>query len=260
MNAEKRQQAIIDAVAREGRVSVVDLAADHGVTVETIRRDLAVLDRVGALRKVHGGAVAATTLALPETAVAEREHLAAPAKQAIAARALTALLDSATLTRGSTLILDAGTSVGALARILPEGLDLTVLTSSVLTAARLAGRAGVTVRVLGGEVRGITQAAVGPEALSALGRLRVDLAVMGTNGLSAEHGLSTPDPDEAAVKTAMVRAARRVVVLADATKIGQEHLVSFADLTDVDLLVTDAAPATALSHRLTDTGTEVLTA
>ena len=83
---------------------------------------------------------------------------------------------------------------------------------------------------------------------------------MGTNGLSAEHGLSTPDPDEAAVKTAMVRAARRVVVLADATKIGQEHLVSFADLTNVDLLVTDAAPATALSHRLTDTGTEVLTA
>ena len=259
MNAEKRQQAIIDAVARQGRVSVVGLAADHGVTVETIRRDLAVLDRVGALRKVHGGAVAAT-LALPETAVAEREHLAAPAKQAIAARALAALLDSATLSRGSTLILDAGTSVGALARILPEDLGLTVLTSSVLTAARLAGRAGVTVRVLGGEVRGITQAAVGPEALSALGRLRVDLAVMGTNGLSAEHGLSTPDPDEAAVKTAMVRAARRVVVLADATKIGQEHLVSFADLTDVDLLVTDAVPATALSHRLTDSGTEVLTA
>ena len=259
MNAEKRQQAIIDAVARQGRVSVVGLAADHGVTVETIRRDLAVLDRVGALRKVHGGAVAAT-LALPETAVAEREHLAAPAKQAIAARALAALLDSATLSRGSTLILDAGTSVGALARILPEDLGLTVLTSSVLTAARLAGRAGVTVRVLGGEVRGITQAAVGPEALAALAATRVDVAVIGTNGLTSEHGLSTPDPDEAAVKRAMIGAARRVVALADATKLGQEHLVSFADLTDVDLLVTDAVPATALSHRLTDSGTEVLTA
>ena len=164
------------------------------------------------------------------------------------------------LASGSTLILDAGTSVGALARILPEDLSLTVITSSVLTAARLAGRDGLTVRVLGGEVRGITQAAVGPEALATLACVRVDLAVLGTNGLSAEHGLSTPDPDEAAVKTAMVRAARRVVVLADATKTGQEHLVSFADLADTDLLVTDAPPPTALSRRLTDCATEVLVA
>ncbi|QPL05175.1 MULTISPECIES: DeoR/GlpR family DNA-binding transcription regulator [Actinomyces] len=260
MNAEQRQQAITDAVVRDGRVTVVNLAADHGVTVETIRRDLAALDRVGALRKVHGGAVAATRLALPETAVTEREHLAAPAKRAIAAAALSSLLDGGLLAAGATLILDAGTSVGALARILPEGLDLTVVTSSVLTAARLAGRRGLTVRVLGGEVRGITQAAVGPEALAALSRLRVDLAVLGTNGLSADHGLSTPDPDEAAVKTAMVRAARRVVVLADATKTGQEHLVSFADLSDVDLLVTDIPPTTALSTCLTGSGTEVLVA
>ncbi|MCL3789484.1 DeoR/GlpR family DNA-binding transcription regulator, partial [Actinomyces sp. 187325] len=247
MGAEQRHQAIIDAVARDGRVAVVDLAADHGVTVETIRRDLTALDRAGALRKVHGGAIAATSLTLPETAVAEREHHAAPAKQAIASAALTALLDRGLLPSDTTLILDAGTSVGALARILPEGLALTVITSSVLTAARLAGRDGLTVRVLGGQVRGITQAAVGPEALAALTPLRVDLAILGTNGLTAEHGLSTPDPDEAAVKTAMVRAARRVVVLADATKTGQEHLVSFADLSDVDLLVTDAPPATALT-------------
>lgn len=260
MAAEQRHQAIIDAIARDGRVAVVDLAAHHGVTVETIRRDLAALDRAGALRKIHGGAVAATSLALPETAVSEREHLAAHAKQAIAAATLAALRDRGALSAGTTLILDAGTSVGAFARILPEDLDLTVITDSVLTAARLAGKAGVTVRVLGGEVRGITQAAVGPEALAALSSLRVDLAIMGTNGLTAEHGLSTPDPDEAAVKVAMVRAARRVVLLADATKTGQEHLVSFADLSDVDLLVTDAPPGTALSHRLADSGTEVLVA
>ena len=80
------------------------------------------------------------------------------------------------------------------------------------------------------------------------------------NGLSAHHGLSTPDPDEATVKRAMVRSARRVVALADASKIGQEHLVSFARLDEVDLLVTDVEPPHDLTAQLTITGTEVLVA
>ena len=117
----------------------------------------------------------------------------------------------------------------------------------------------MSVRILGGQVRGITQAAVGPEALAALAVTRVDVAVMGTNGLTVEHGLSTPDPDEAAVKRAMIRAAKHVVVLADATKVGQEHLVSFADLADIDLLVTDSPPPTSIAAHLATLGTEVIT-
>ena len=145
MNAEERQQAIVDAVARDGRVTVSDLAVDFEVTVETVRRDLTALDRRGALRKVHGGAVAATVRATPETDVAERELVGSAAKRAIALAALPRL----PLRRGSTLLLDAGTTVGALARHLPRGLDLTVLTDSVLTAAHLAGRDDLTVRILG---------------------------------------------------------------------------------------------------------------
>ncbi len=194
--------------------------------------------------------------AAPETGVAERELTAAPAKAAIAAVALEAL----DLRGGMSLLLDAGTTTAALARLLPTGADLRVVTNSVLIASVLAARQGTTLRVLGGQVRGITQAAVGPEALEALARLRVDVAVLGTNGISADHGLSTPDPDEAAVKRAMVRAGRRVIALADAAKIGQEHLVSFADTADIDLLVTNASLPEALAAQLADTGTEVRTA
>ena len=255
MNVEQRQRSIVDAVARDGRVSVTELAARYDVTVETVRRDLTALDRLGSLRKVHGGAVPATVPALPETGVAERERVGSDAKQTIARAALPHL----GLRRGSTVLLDAGTTVGALARRLPGGLGLTVITDSVLTAALLAGRDDVTVRVLGGQVRGITQAAVGPEALAALAATRVDVAVIGTNGLTSEHGLSTPDPDEAAVKRAMIGAARRVVALADATKLGQEHLVSFADLADVDLLVTDSPPPASIAAHLATLGTEVIT-
>lgn len=256
MNAQARQHAIVAAVERDGRAAVTDLARAHGVTVETIRRDLAALDRAGALRKVHGGAVPAPALAIPETGVVEREASRSAAKDRIAARAVAAL----DLPRGATILLDAGTTTGALAQHLPEGLGLTIITDSVLIAAGLAARDDLTVRVLGGLVRGLTQAAVGPEALDVLSHLRADVAVLGTNGLSAQHGLSTPDADEAAVKRAMTAAGRRVVVLADATKIGQEHLVSFADTDDVDLLVTDAPVPAPLSTHLTDTGTEVLVA
>ena len=255
MNAEERQQAIVDAVARDGRVTVSDLAVDFEVTVETVRRDLTALDRRGALRKVHGGAVAATVRATPETDVAERELVGSAAKRAIALAALPRL----PLRRGSTLLLDSGTTVGALARHLPRGLDLTVLTDSVLTAAHLAGRDDLTVRILGGQVRGLTQAAVGPEALATLASIRVDVAVMGTNGLTAEHGLSTPDPDEAAVKRSMIHAAGHVAVLTDAAKIGQEHLISFADLDDVDLLVTDSPLPAPIASLLATAETEVVT-
>lgn len=256
MAAQHRQQQILSQLRAQGRVQVNDLAELFHVAPETIRRDLTALDRSGVLRKVHGGAVPASALALPETGVSHREQLHTAAKQAIAHAALRRL----DLARGSTLLLDAGTTTGALARILPRSAGLTVITNSVLTAALLASRGDLTVRILGGQVRGLTQAAVGPEALEALALLRVDVAVLGTNGLSAHHGLSTPDADEATVKRAMVRAARRVVALADASKIGQEHMVSFARLDDVDLLVTDAEPPHDLTDQLTTTATEVLVA
>ena len=144
--------------------------------------------------------------------------------------------------------------------VLPADRGLTIITNSVLTAASLAAAGHTRVRILGGQLRGLTQAAVGPEALETLSALRVDVALLGANGVSAAHGMSTPDPDEATVKRAMVRSARQVVALVDSTKIGQEHLVSFASLDDIDLLVTDVELPPALIDQLTTTETEVLVA
>ena len=237
MRIEDRHRQIVEQVRGAGRVLVTELAEHFDVTPETIRRDLTALDRNGALRKVHGGAIPAP--ALPETGAA-----------------LARLAPGS----GTTLLIDAGTTTGSLARLLPSDSDLTVITNSVLTAACLAGAGRTRVRILGGQLRGLTQAAVGPEAVEALSTLRVDVAVLGANGLSAAHGLSTPDPDEATVKRAMVRSARQVVALVDSTKIGQEHLVSFASLDDIDLLVTDVELPPALIDQLTAAETEVLVA
>ena len=254
MRIEDRHSRIVEQVRGAGRVLVTELAERFDVTPETIRRDLTALDRCGSLRKVHGGAIPAP--ALPETGVTQREQVNTSAKQAIARAALEWLGPEP----GTTLLVDAGTTTGAFARLLPTESNLTIITNSVLTAASLAAAGQTRVRILGGQLRGLTQAAVGPEAVEALSTLRVDVAVLGANGLSAAHGLSTPDPDEATVKRAMVRSARQVVALVDSSKIGQEHLVSFASLDDVDLLVTDVELPPALTEQLATTETEVLVA
>ena len=254
MRIEDRHNRIVEQVRGAGRVLVAELAERFDVTPETIRRDLTALDRCGALRKVHGGAIPAS--ALPETGVAQREQVNTSAKQSIARAALEWLGPEP----GTTVLVDAGTTTGALARLLPTDRELTIITNSVLTAASLAAVGHTRVRILGGQLRGLTQAAVGSEAVEALSALRVDVALLGANGVSAAHGLSTPDPDEATVKRAMVRSARQVVALVDSTKIGQEHLVSFASLADVDLLVTDVELPPALTEQLATTETEVLVA
>src|SRR4029079_1171310 len=233
--AEERQQAIADLVAQRGRLSVNALAAEYAVTTETVRRDLSVLERAGILRRVHGGAVPAAALTALEARVGERDLAHADEKDRIAKRALDLLPAS-----GGSVILDAGTTTARLAMMLPRDLQLTVVTNAVPIAGRLAGSPSVDLHLLPGRVRPTTHAAVGEETVEALGRLRADVAFIGTNGLSATHGLSTPDHAEAAAKRAMVAGAHQVVVLVDSSKIGQEHMVRFARLNDIDVVVTDA--------------------
>jgi DeoR family transcriptional regulator, fructose operon transcriptional repressor len=218
---EERQHAIATLVADRGRVSVAAVAEQFGVTTETVRRDLAVLERAGMLRRVHGGAVPAGALALAEPGLGERHGTRAEQKRKIAAAALDLLPG----TDGS-LILDGGTTTAALAELLPGDRRLLAVTQSVPIAARLSATHGITLHLVGGRVRAVTQCAVGETAVRTLADLR--------------HGFTTPDEAEASVKRAIIRAAQRVVVLADSSKLGREHLMRFAGLEEVDVLVTDA--------------------
>lgn len=233
MNAEERRQQIVDEVRRRGRVSVSRMADVHDVTPETVRRDLVELEQRGELRRIHGGAVASERTRL-EPAVDERAgHLAAE-KGRIAAAALAHLPDE-----GGTVLLDAGTTTGALVERFPTDRQLTVVTNAVPHALRLAVLPLVTVIVVGGRLRPRTLANVDDLAVATLRNLRADVAFVATNGLSG-RGCSTPDPAEAAVKRALVAAADRVVLLADRSKLGSEHFVRFAELGDLDVVITDS--------------------
>ncbi|MGD9622724.1 MAG: DeoR/GlpR family DNA-binding transcription regulator [Mycolicibacterium sp.] len=255
MYPEERQQAIASLVSAKGRASVAELAQAYNVTTETVRRDLAVLDKAGIVRRVHGGAVPARALHLIETEVSERDVTRSEQKDAIAAAAAEFFPPG-----GATVLLDAGTTTTRIAAQIPTDRPLLVVTNSVPIAARLAAVPSVSLHLLGGRVRGVTQAAVGDQALSVLNTLRVDIAFIGTNALSVRHGLSTPDGEEAAVKRAMVRAANYVVVAADSTKVGREDFISFAPVTSVDTLITDPEISPADRGVLSEQGIEIICA
>ncbi len=233
MQAEDRRQLIAEELRRKGRVSVSRLASVYDVTPETVRRDLVELEQRGALRRIHGGALAHERIQV-EPAVSERAGLMAAEKDRIAAAALQFLPGAE-----GTVLIDAGTTTGALVERLPADLRLTVVTNALPLAMRLTPLPLVTVVLIGGRVRHRTLASVDDFAVRMLKDLRVDVAFMATNGVT-ERGCSTPDGPEAAVKRAMVEAADRPVLLADHTKFGQEHFVRFAEVEDFDAVITDA--------------------
>jgi DeoR family fructose operon transcriptional repressor len=232
MYAEERQQEILQQARSLGRVDVAALADELMVTAETIRRDLTTLERAGVLRRVHGGAIPVERIGF-EPALAARDSVLTGEKERIAKAAL------AELPAEGAIILDAGTTTSRLAQALPADRELTVVVNSPAIAAILGPRPNLTVLMLGGRVRGKTLATVDDWALRPLADMYVDIAFLGTNGCSVERGLTTPDPAEAAVKRAMIGAARRAILLADHTKIGNDYLARFGSLSDLDLLITD---------------------
>jgi DeoR family transcriptional regulator, fructose operon transcriptional repressor len=253
MYPEERQARIVELARSQGRVEVARLADELDVTPETVRRDLTALERQGLLRRVHGGAIPLERLGF-EPAVGTRAVVLTAEKERIAKAAL------ALLPAEGSILLDAGTTTGRLAEALPDDRELTVVTNALDIAVSLAHRPNLTVLALGGRVRSRTLAAVDVWALDALKDTFVDVAFLGTNGISAERGLTTPDPTEAAVKRAMIGAARRSVVLGDHTKVGADHLIRFGELDQIDTFVTDSDLDLELAGELEATGLRVVRA
>lgn len=241
MYADERRRHIASLTAVEGRVNVTELAEKFDVTAETIRRDLAVLDDEGVVHRVHGGAVASQGFQTTELTLDTRLRSATGAKHAIAQAALELVPNS------GSIFLDAGTTTHGVAELIgmsPKARNLTMVTNSLPVALSLSN-SSLEVQLLGGSVRSITQAVVGDTALRTMALLRADIAFIGTNALTMDHGLSTADAQEAAIKSAFVTNAHKVVVLCDSSKLGNDYLVSFASIQDIDVIITDSeAPDT----------------
>lgn len=233
MYGAERQHLLAQRARRDGRVDVVTTANELEVAPETIRRDLAALERRGLVRRVYGGAIPVERLDF-EPGVPLRDQTNAGAKEGIAKAAVELVPN-----RG-TVLLDAGTTTARLAALLPVDRELTVVTNSLPAAQQLATRGNIALHLLGGRVRQTTLATVESWALDVLHGLTVEVGFFGTNGFSVERGCTTPEPSEAAVKTAMVRASRKRVLLADHSKYGDDQFSRFAEMSEMDTVVTDS--------------------
>jgi len=247
--AAERQQRVLTELAQRGRVEAAALAAQLEVSTESIRKDLATLEERGLLTRVHGGAIPVRQLTFEPLIGQRTEHSAE--KLAIATAAL-AHVDPA-----ASVLIDAGSTTAALAALMPSDHTGLVCTNSLPIALTLAERGITGLHILGGAVRRRTLAGVGRTTLDGLAAVNVDVAFLGTNGISLTRGLTTPDEDEALVKNRMLATARRRILLADSAKFGLESLCQHATLSDIDVLITDAGVSQRDVEHLTAQGVEV---
>jgi DeoR family fructose operon transcriptional repressor len=228
----QRQREIVALTFQSGRVEVAELAERFAVTTETIRRDLSDLQEQRALRRVHGGAIPWETVGF-EPLLSVRANLHDAEKRRMARVAVHELPET------GAIIVDSGSTLTTFAEAIPADCSLRVVTNSLLTAQVLADHDEIDVIVIGGKVRKNTLAMVDSAAIAAVKPLVVDTLFISSDGFSPARGLTTPYREEAALKQAMIAAARRVVALVDHSKAGHDHFIRFAEWADVDVLVTN---------------------
>lgn len=233
MIGERRRQEIRSAVERAGYVEARQLAADLGVDVSTIRRDLDVLARAGVVQRTHGGALpvrADEAVDLPY-AVKETEHR--EAKRAIAAHAASLVAD------GDSVVLDSGSTTFELARALRDRQGLTVATNDLHTAHYLATGRGIHLLVTGGQLIDSVYTLVGPGALASLADLHVDWAFLGGDAVDPSAGVTNVNTVEVPIKQAMLASAARAVLVADSSKFGRRALAAVTGVEAFERIVTD---------------------
>ena len=249
--ATMRHDFIMKTMRAEGRASVAELADSLSVTMETVRRDLVALERMGSVRRVHGGAVLTTVGALP---VGEPDSGPPPHVDGIARRALQELPAE------GTILLDSGPIALAIARLLPVDAHLTIVTTDLAVAQLLAPHDHQTVLLTGGRITrdGTSLSGAGAEAM--LAKVLVDVGFVMTPAVSVSRGLTTESEALATLKATMITASRRSIVVAEGPAVGAEKFQTFADLAEVDLLVTDSSADASEIGSLRERGVHVIAA
>jgi DeoR/GlpR family transcriptional regulator of sugar metabolism len=236
-----------------GSITVTEIATEFAVSVDTIRRDLDYLSSRGLLLRTHGGAVPVDGFMDRDTPVALRVNTRAAEKARIAKAAAALIVD------GETLIINGGSTTRAFVGELGALRNLTIVTNSLGVPAAVLPNTARGVYLLGGHVRQELQVTIGAVGFAGAGPISADTAIIGVGGVST-LGLSTTMLEEAAMITAMMQSARRVIVLADGAKFGATVLAHIAPLERVHVLITDAQPPPDLAAALNEAEVEVIVA
>ena len=248
MLAAARKELLLDRLRRDGRVEAKAIAAELGISPDSIRRDLRELDAAGLAVRVYGGALPASPAVV---AYGARDAVSPQSKQRVAAAAVTLIRP------GSTVILDGGTTTRAVVDALPKSLACTVITHSPTIAAALLEHEA-EVFMLGGRLFKHSAVTCGAAAAEAAARVSADLFLLGVTGVHATAGLTTADADEAAMKRALAGRAAETYVLASAEKVGAASRYAVLPLDEVSGVVTDVDAGDHTIVELVRQGVEVV--
>jgi DeoR family fructose operon transcriptional repressor len=243
-------------VEEVGQVTVADLSAHFGVSIDTIRRDLDELDRQGALVRTHGGAMSTSEGPGRDRGLDVRLRMQVPEKEKIGKLAAELVDD------GAVLMINGGTTVLALVRALRNHRDLTIATNNLRVPAEIPPSVFRDLYVFGGAVRTITQATTGPVSLAMTSAgpdvdIRADIAFVAVGAVDAS-GYSASNLGDSTMMAEMIQRADRTAILADSTKLGRRLFAQVTALEGADYLITDAPPPADLAAALAAAGVTVI--
>ena len=251
MLAAQRRDLLLSRLQTDGRLVAKDLAAELGVTEDSVRRDLRELAAAGLCQRVYGGALPVSPAVADYGA---RRDVSRDAKQRVAAAA------AALIRPGSTVLLDGGTTALAVTAALPPDLRATVVTHSPTVASALVEHPTVEVYVLGGRLFKHSAVTCGAAAAEAAATVHADLFLLGVTGVHHEAGLTTGDPDEAAMKRTLAGRAAETYVLASHEKIGAASPYTVLPLRAVSGIITDAPTDSPVLENLRRLGVPLIEA
>lgn len=230
--AEERQEEIIHLLKAKTKLTVSELCDHFNLSAATIRNDIRKLATQGRIRRAHGAIFPAGKVAFEPTSD-YKQTLNTRKKMKIAQKAFELVKD------GDTIILDAGTTTMELAKQLVKKKNLTIIVNDISIALFLEKHSDAKIILLSGILRKGIHSTVGPWAIATLNRLNVDIAFLSANSFSLSKGFMTPDLLQAEIKKAYLRTAAQSVVLLDSSKIGTSSFIIFANLEDIQTIITD---------------------
>jgi DeoR family fructose operon transcriptional repressor len=254
----ERLAAVLSQIEMQGRIRVDEAAARFGVSAETVRRDLKLLASRGKAELVRGGAILVKESSAPARELLPSVELRARSsefeKEAIGRQAAELVSD------GQVVLLDGGTTTVAVARHLKPKRNLTVVTNNLFVAQEVGRREGWRTHVIGGELSPLSMSLVGLSAIQGLQNVAVDIAFLGAAGVSPAGGFTSPDPFESELKRGMMAIARKVVVVADHTKLATSGFAAFAPPEKVQMFITSEGARDEMLQPFRKAGVQVMIA
>lgn len=250
LNPMKRHQTILEKLAKEKHLEVLDLCDILNVSAVTIRKDLRLLEKKGLLFRTHGGASLENPY-INERAIVEKEKISVDEKNGIA-QCAARLIDE-----NDSIMIASGTTVQALSKFIKPKNKLTVITSSLYVVMQLINDKNIEILQLGGYVRHSSGSVIGSYAEYILGNISCSKLFIGVDGIHLDYGLSTTNLEEAQLNRKMLASAQKIIVLADSSKIGKKSFAKICDFDQIHELITDNGISAIIKKKIEKNGIKV---